>query len=54
MINVTNCPECGGQTKLVDRQTFWNHEMRHIRVCTDCSVEYEVSYGNPVIEEVSQ
>jgi len=52
-MSVTKCPECGGRTKLVDRVTTWNDEMRHTRVCTDCPVEYVVSYGNPVIEEIN-
>lgn len=51
--NVRACPECGAQSKLVDRQTYWNQEMRHVRVCTECPTEYVVSYANPVIEEVT-
>jgi protein-arginine kinase activator protein McsA len=52
-MRVTKCPECGGRTKLVERQTIWNDEMRHTRVCTDCPVEYVASYSNPVNEEIN-
>jgi len=53
-MDVRSCPECGGKTKLVDRQTVWNSEMRHVRFCKECPVEYVVSYGNPVIEEINK
>lgn len=53
MINLTSCPECGGNTKLQHTQNIWNDEIRHIRTCTECPTEYVVSYAKPVVEEVT-
>jgi hypothetical protein len=53
-MNVTTCPECGGPTKLQHTRNIWNQEVRHIRTCNECPTEYVVSYGDPVIEDVSQ
>jgi len=54
MTNVTTCPECGSSTTHEWTENIWNSEIRHIRTCSECSVEYTVSYGNPVVEDIQK
>ena len=54
MNSVRDCPNCGSKTKLQDRQTQWNNEIRHVRTCSECQTQYVVVYGNPSIEGVEQ
>ena len=52
MNDVTNCPVCEGETKHEYTNNEWNNEIRHVRTCSECSAEYTVSYGDPVIKDV--
>jgi hypothetical protein len=54
MTDVTTCPECGGDTKHEWTENKWNIEVRHIRTCGECRVEFVVSYGRPEIVEVDK
>lgn len=50
MTDPSKCPECKAfHTKRV-YSDFETHQVIEVRVCNDCPTEYQVTYGQPLVE----
>jgi len=50
--SVTKCPDCEGKTSHEHTERIWNDAIKHIRICSDCDLEYTVVYGFSQVENI--